>query len=154
MERLHVHLSVSDLDDSIRFYSTLFGTAPIVRKDDYAKWMVDDPRVNFAISGRNRAPGLHHLGIQVEDADDLSSVAERLASAGRSVLEEKDARCCYARSDKAWVSDPQGIAWETFLTRGPATTYGGDTEATEELEALGSAVLAEAPKCECCARAG
>jgi catechol 2,3-dioxygenase-like lactoylglutathione lyase family enzyme len=127
MKRLHVHISVDDLDKSVGFYSTLFGTAPSVLKDDYAKWALDDPRVNFAISKRARTAGLDHLGIQVDEAEELQEVAGRLAASGAELLEQKDAACCYARSDKAWVNDPQGIAWETFHSHGEITVYGEDS---------------------------
>ncbi len=121
MKRFHVHLNVRDLEASIGFYSRLFGVAPNVRKDDYAKWLLDDPRLNFAISARARAPGLDHLGLQVEDAADLADIGARLAETVR--LAERDTTCCYARSDKYWSEDPQGIRWESFHTRGDATTY-------------------------------
>lgn len=126
MNRFHVHVSVADLDQSIGFYSALFGTAPSVRKPDYAKWMLDDPRVNFAISTRSSQLGVNHLGIQVETADGLESIRDRLAQAGRALVDEKATTCCYARSDKHWVADPQGIAWETFHTLGTAPVYGED----------------------------
>ncbi|MEQ8355645.1 MAG: ArsI/CadI family heavy metal resistance metalloenzyme [Kiloniellaceae bacterium] len=126
MKRLHVHISVSDLAVSVDFYSTLFGAAPIVQKDDYAKWSLEDPRVNFAISKRARAAGLDHLGIQVEDAAELAEVSGRLAASGAGLVEQADAACCYARSDKTWVNDPQGIAWETFHSHGEITVYGED----------------------------
>jgi catechol 2,3-dioxygenase-like lactoylglutathione lyase family enzyme len=125
MKRLHVHVGVSDLDQSIRFYSTLFASEPTVRKDDYAKWMLDDPRVNFAISaGQHASKGVQHLGVQVESADELSEVYGRLKSADRPVLEEGRTTCCYAKSEKSWIADPDGIVWETFYTDGEATTYG------------------------------
>lgn len=126
MKRLHIHVSVRDLTDSIEFYTTLFGTQPTVEKHDYAKWMLDDPRVNFAISERGRSVGLDHLGIQVDSRDELVEVSRRLASAERPLVEQTDAACCYARSDKAWISDPQGIAWETFHSHGDHTVYGED----------------------------
>ena len=126
MKRFHVHVSVADLDQSVRFYSTLFATRPSVLKGDYAKWMLDDPRVNFAISVRGGASGIEHLGIQAETEAELSDVYGRLEAAGRPVVEEKATTCCYAKSDKQWVDDPQGIAWETFLTHGEATVYGTD----------------------------
>lgn len=125
MKRLHVHLGVADLDASIRFYATLFGAEPALREADYAKWMLDEPRVNFAISTRG-APGLDHLGIQVESAAELHAAAAGLAAAGADVVRQEDAVCCYARSDKAWVADPQGVAWETFFSHGAATVYGED----------------------------
>jgi catechol 2,3-dioxygenase-like lactoylglutathione lyase family enzyme len=128
MKRLHVAVSVDDLDRSIAFYAMLFGVAPSVRKDDYAKWMLDDPRVNFAISARGRRAGLDHLGIQAETNDELSDIAGRLAAAGESLFEQQQTVCCYARSDKAWVTDPSGIAWESFVTHGAATVYGEDVD--------------------------
>lgn len=141
MKRLHVHISVDDLEKSVGFYSTLFGVAPGVLKDDYAKWALDDPRVNFAISRRARAAGLDHLGIQVDGPEELQEVAGRLAASGASLLEQKDAACCYARSDKAWVNDPQGIAWETFHSHGEITVYGEDGRE----KAAASACCAEVP---------
>ena len=132
MKRLHVHVGVNDLDDSIGFYSTLFGGPPTVLKDDYAKWMLDDPRVNFAISaGRHARKGIEHLGIQVEDNRELADVYARLAAAGRPVIEEGQTTCCYAKSEKSWVSDPDGVIWETFHTTGAATVYGDSPELDE-----------------------
>jgi hypothetical protein len=125
MKRLHVHVSVDDLTQSIRFYSTLFSTEPIVLKGDYAKWMLDDPKVNFVISTQaGRASGISHLGIQAEDESELVEVYERLARAERPIVEAKNATCCYAKSDKQWIADPQGVPWETFLTYGESTVYG------------------------------
>jgi len=151
MKRFHVHVSVDNLDASIRFYSALFAAEPAVRKPDYAKWMLDDPRVNFAISMRGRATGLDHLGIQVESDGELRDIAGRLRAADRVVVEQTDAACCYAKSDKAWVADPQGVAWETFLTHGDATVYGDDsveTDALARLERADAAPLSAA----CCDR--
>lgn len=128
MKRLHVHVGVTDLDQSIRFYSGLFASAPTVRKDDYAKWMLDDPRVNFAISTRTDG-GVRHLGIQVETPQELSDVYARLKNVDATVFEEGKTTCCYAKSEKSWISDPQGLAWETFLTTGESTTYGGGSDA-------------------------
>ncbi|HET9397586.1 MAG TPA: ArsI/CadI family heavy metal resistance metalloenzyme [Sphingomicrobium sp.] len=125
MKRMHVHVGVKDLDASIRFYSTLFGIGPSVLKHDYAKWMLDDPRVNFAISaGHHEVKGIEHLGIQVESGEELTEVYSRLKAADRPVLEEGATTCCYARSEKSWIADPDGIVWETFLTSGDATVYG------------------------------
>lgn len=124
MKRLHVHVAVDDLDRSIGFYSTLFAAAPSVTKPDYAKWMLDDPRVNFAISMRGTAAGVEHLGIQVEDAGELAEVYGRLAKADAPVVEEGKTTCCYAKSEKSWITDPQGVVWETFLTEGESTSYG------------------------------
>jgi hypothetical protein len=142
MKRLHVHVSVDDLAQSVGFYSTLFASEPTVRKDDYAKWMLDDPRVNFAISKRGRAAGIEHLGIQVEDEAELAEVYGRLSRAERPVVEEKATTCCYAKSDKQWIADPQGVAWETFLTHGESTVY-GQGGALEELEAKGGEICCE-----------
>jgi catechol 2,3-dioxygenase-like lactoylglutathione lyase family enzyme len=127
MKRLHVHISVEKLPDAISFYSALFATEPTVVKPDYAKWMLDDPRVNFAISSRGRPAGLDHLGIQVEDQAELHEVYGRLDQAGRPVLNQGETMCCYARSEKSWVDDPAGISWETFLTTGESTNYGDGT---------------------------
>jgi predicted enzyme related to lactoylglutathione lyase len=124
MKRLHVHIAVENLSPSIDFYSALFAAQPAVVKTDYAKWMLDDPRVNFAISTRGRAAGLDHLGIQVENADELQEVYARLRKAGGDIIEQGQTACCYAKSEKAWIDDPAGIAWETFLTSGESTTYG------------------------------
>ena len=129
MKRLHVHVSVTDLDESVRFYSTLFAAQPTVQKDDYAKWMLDDPRVNFAISKREKVTGVRHLGIQVEDRAELAEVHERIEHTRRPVLDEGKTTCCYAESEKSWVEDPQGVQWETFLTTGQSTVYGGDAVA-------------------------
>lgn len=123
MKRFHVHLNVADLASSIRFYSALFAAEPTVRKADYAKWSIDDPRVNFAISNTGRAPGVDHLGIQAESADELAALGLRLDAAGGTVIPEDATICCYARSDKAWTEDPQGTRWETFHTLGDATSY-------------------------------
>jgi len=126
MKRLHVHVSVDDLAGSIRFYSALFGSEPTVAKSDYAKWMLDDPRVNFAISSRGGQAGVDHLGIEVETPEELKDVYGRLQQAERPVLEEGATTCCYAKSEKVWTSDPQGLLWESFLTSGESTIYGDD----------------------------
>ena len=127
MKRLHVHVAVNDIPKSIDFYSALFAAQPTVVKPDYAKWMLDDPRVNFAISTRGREPGLDHLGIQVEDAAELNDVYARLRQAGGNIIEQGETACCYAKSEKSWIDDPAGIAWETFLTTGESITYGDGT---------------------------
>ena len=126
MKRFHAHVRVDDLASSVRFYSTLFGTEPAVLKADYAKWMLDDPRVNFAITAGSTATGLDHLGLQVESDEDLAIIAGRLDAAGQSVMKQTNAACCYARGNKGWVSDPSGISWETFHTFGESTVYGND----------------------------
>lgn len=125
MKRLHVHVAVEDLAQATRFYSTLFATDPTVLKPDYAKWMLDDPRVNFAISAHGAKPGVEHLGIQAETDDELREVYARLQSADAPVLEEGATTCCYAKSEKSWVNDPAGVAWEVFHTTGDSATYGG-----------------------------
>lgn len=127
MKRLHVHVTVSDLSQSVGFYSALFAAQPTVLKTDYAKWMLDDPRVNFAISARGREPGLDHLGIQVESQEELHEVYDRLSQAGGNIIEQGEAACCYAKSEKSWIDDPAGIAWETFHTTGESTVYGDGT---------------------------
>jgi catechol 2,3-dioxygenase-like lactoylglutathione lyase family enzyme len=127
MKRLHIHVAVENLPQSISFYSALFATQPALVKTDYAKWMLDDPRVNFAISTRGREPGLDHLGIQVENSDELQEVYARLRQAGGNVIEQGQTACCYAKSEKAWIDDPAGISWETFLTSGESTNYGDGT---------------------------
>lgn len=128
MKRFHVHVAVADLAESIQFYSTFFNTPPSLEKEDYAKWMLDDPRINFAISTRGRETGLDHLGIQVDNSEDLKEISLRLKAAQQPILEQEQTTCCYAKADKAWVHDPQGIAWESFYTFGSATTYGEDTD--------------------------
>jgi catechol-2,3-dioxygenase len=128
MKRLHVHVSVDDLAQSIGFYSTLFAAPPSVEKPDYAKWMLDDPRVNCAISTRSGKTGLDHLGIQVETPEELAEVYDRLAKADRPVLDEGATTCCYAKSEKSWIADPQGLSWETFRTTGDSTIYGDSVD--------------------------
>ncbi len=127
MKRLHVHVAVNDLQQSIGFYSALFAAQPSVTKTDYAKWMLNDPRVNFAISTRGRQTGLDHLGIQVENQDELKEVYARLHKAGGNVIEQGQTACCYAQSEKSWIDDPAGISWETFHTTGENIDYGDGT---------------------------
>lgn len=130
MKRMHLHVSVDDIIKSIGFYSNLFGASPTVAKPDYAKWMLDDPLVNFAISKRGALPGLDHIGIQVESDAELSEIKERLEKAELSLVTEEGTTCCYAKSDKHWVQDPSGIAWETYRTLDSAPTFSGQ-ESTE-----------------------
>ena len=127
MKRLHVHVAVENLSRSIDFYSALFAAQPAVVKADYAKWMLDDPRVNFAISTRGHEVGLDHLGIQVENVEELREVYARLREAGGDIIEQGQTACCYAKSEKSWIDDPAGIAWETFLTTGESINYGDGT---------------------------
>jgi catechol 2,3-dioxygenase-like lactoylglutathione lyase family enzyme len=126
MKRLHVHVGVEDLDASIRFYSQLFAAQPCVRKADYARWMLEDPRVNFAISHRGGPPGVQHLGIQVESRTELAEVSGRLRRAGCPAIEVGETVCCYAQSQTSWIDDPQGISWETFLTTRESNVYGAE----------------------------
>jgi catechol 2,3-dioxygenase-like lactoylglutathione lyase family enzyme len=146
MKRMHVHVGVDDLAQSLRFYTTLFGAEPSVVQSDYAKWMLEDPRLNFAISVGHAARGIEHLGIQVEDEAELAEVGARLARADGPVLAETATTCCYATSSKAWIADPQGVVWETFLTTGSASDYGS----SPALARLASATAAEGA---CCAPA-
>ena len=141
MKRMHLHLSVDDLGQSARFYETLFGAPPSVLKDDYAKWMLEDPRVNFVISARGRAAGVDHVGVQVDSAAELNELSARLKAAGETTLDQAAATCCYAVSDKSWVTDPAGVRWETFFTTGEATTFGEDIIAPKD----------EAKPSACCA---
>lgn len=131
MKRLHVNVGVTNLDHSIRFYSSLFGANPTVVKGDYAKWMLDDPRVNFAITSRGVKKGIDHLGIQVETREELGDVYNRLKAAEAPLIDQGAVTCCYAQSEKNWSYDPEGVAWETFLTTGESTVYGSDREANE-----------------------
>lgn len=146
MKRLHVHVSVEDLPKSIGFYSGVFAAQPTVVKPDYAKWMLDDPRVNFAISTRGREPGLDHLGIQVEDRDELQEVYARLSQAGGNIGEQGQTSCCYAKSEKSWIDDPSGIAWEAFFTTGESTTYGDGSGEREARLALAKGCCAPETK--------
>lgn len=143
MKRFHVHVSVHDLEQSIRFYSALFGAEPAVTKPDYAKWMLEDPRINFAISNRRAKAGVDHLGLQADNGDELEEIGTRLAQADVSTTAQKGANCCYARSDKYWTIDPQGIAWESFHTLESVPLYGTDTR---------SPATPEPAKAACCAR--
>jgi catechol 2,3-dioxygenase-like lactoylglutathione lyase family enzyme len=144
MKRFHLHVGVTDLDASIAFYTNLFGAAPSVVKADYAKWMLEDPRINFAISMREgAAKGIEHVGLQVEDEGELAEVYARLKAADRPVLEEGATTCCYAKSEKSWIADPDGVVWEAFLTTGGSTTYGG----SPDLEQLANADAAVGACC-------
>lgn len=148
MKRFHVHVAVDNLADNIRFYSTLFGSEPTVAKDDYAKWMLDDPRINFAISSRGAAAGVNHLGFQLDSDDELHAMHDQLLAADSGMVTETGGNCCYAKSDKYWTTDPQGIAWETFHSLGSIPVFGGSDEALgETTTAPGSA----SGKSECCA---
>ncbi|MBT8083889.1 MAG: glyoxalase/bleomycin resistance/dioxygenase family protein [Woeseia sp.] len=123
MKRLHIHVGVDSLDESIRFYNALFDAKPVKTKADYAKWMLDDPFVNFAISTRSGKTGIDHLGLQVGNANELKEMRDRLKNADMTVYDEGEATCCYARSDKSWVKDPAGIGWETFQSMQDLQTF-------------------------------
>ena len=132
MKRFHVHVAVDDLDANIRFYSTIFGAPPTVVKADYAKWMIEEPRLNFAISNRGAKTGLDHLGFQVDSNEELAELRQKVADAEIAALDQPQSECCYARSDKYWITDPQGIAWETYHTLGEVEIYGVDMPKTAE----------------------
>ena len=152
MKRMHVNLSVKHLDASIAFYNSLFACEPAVLKADYARWMLDDPRVNFAITTRGKQKGIDHLGIQVEDDAELDEIYARLKTAGAPVLEEGATTCCYAESEKSWIFDPEGIAWETFLTRGESPVYGNDRirQGEQQASACCTPKAAAKPESSCC----
>lgn len=146
MKRFHVHVSVRDLAESIRFYSKLFGAQPSVQKGDYAKWMLEDPRINFAISKRGHSLGLNHLGFQVDSDEELKSLRTQAAKADIAAVEETGAACCYAKSDKHWMQDPQGIAWETFHTLSGIPVYGEDRPTSAKAEEACCIPLVAQPK--------
>ena len=131
MKRFHVNVSVANLDQSIEFYRALFGEEPTIRKDDYAKWMLEDPRVNFAIAESSKTSGINHVGLQADTLDELGDIQARLRKAGKPTFEQPQAECCYAESSKTWVRDPDDVAWETFVTFGQTTRYGKDTAPSE-----------------------
>jgi catechol 2,3-dioxygenase-like lactoylglutathione lyase family enzyme len=151
MKRFHVHLSVDDLARSVRFYSAVFAAEPTVVKPDYAKWMLEDPRVNFAISARGRATvGVDHLGIQAEDETELREVYARLHRADGPTVAQGKTTCCYAESDKTWILDPQGVSWETFLTHGDSTVFGDSFSQADLTAACCDSPVAEAVSNACC----
>ncbi len=151
MKRFHVHVAVANLDESVRFYSKVFGAEPSVLKSDYAKWMVEDPRLNFAISSRGAQPGVNHLGLQVDSAEELEGLRDQLAAADAGIVDEPGAQCCYAESDKYWITDPQGIAWETYHSLGSIPMFGASRQSDDAQAA--SACCAPAPEttASCCA---
>lgn len=132
MKRMHIHVAVDNIDNSILFYNALFGQQPEKTKPDYAKWMLDDPRINFAISTHTGKRGVEHLGIQVEEAEELNAVRERLKNADMSLFDEGETVCCYARSEKSWVQDPSGIAWETYQTMEDVTLFSEKADSSSE----------------------
>jgi len=146
MKRLHVNLSTANLEDSIAFYTHLFACEPTVVKPDYAKWMLDDPRVNFSLSTHADGAGVDHLGIQAEDATEFAELRARLSAAENPVFEQPEVTCCYAQSAKAWVRDPNGVAWETFITHGASEVFGDGTSDRAAIDAANSLPLGK-----CCA---
>ena len=146
MKRIHIHVGVEKLEESIRFYSALFGAQPVKIKADYAKWMLEDPRVNFAISARVSKNGVDHLGIQVDEDAELAEIRERVKAAELAVFDEGETVCCYARSEKSWVKDPAGIAWEAYRTMQDAQMFSSKTAGSA------STCCAEQPasKTACC----
>jgi lactoylglutathione lyase len=151
MKRFHVHVSVRDLAESIRFYNVVFGAEPTVLKSDYAKWMLEDPRVNFAISTRRQPVGVNHLGFQVDSDEELRGMEAQLKAADALMVQEDEQACCYARSDKYWVTDPTGIAWESFHTLGAVPVYGEDTQVFGHGVSTVPLQAQPAPKALCCA---
>ena len=151
MKRFHVHVAVPDLAESVRFYSTLFGTEPTVLKEDYAKWMLDEPRVNFAVSQRAKTTGVNLLGFQVDSDAELDAMHEQLIGADKAVVAEKGASCCYVRSDKYWVTDPAGVAWETFHTLGEVPVFGSDSTTATKAKSACCAPAPEGARTACCA---
>jgi hypothetical protein len=158
MKRFHLHVSVDNLDESIRFYSTLFAAQPTVRQSDYAKWMIEDPRINFAISTHRQPVGVNHLGFQLDSGEELRAMHARLRAAEPELIQESEQSCCYAKSDKYWVTDPTGLAWETFHTLGSIPVYGEDTPVFKHgtstvpfpTESSESCCAPEAPSEPCC----
>jgi catechol 2,3-dioxygenase-like lactoylglutathione lyase family enzyme len=151
MKRFHVHVAVNDLNKSIAFYSAMFGQEPTAVETDYAKWMLEDPRVNFAISDRGQAPGINHLGFQAEDDAELEAIHANLQRAGTAIASEMGANCCYAKSDKYWVTDPQGITWESFRSLGSIPLFSSAEAEFAADEKVASCGSGEASNFSCCA---
>jgi predicted enzyme related to lactoylglutathione lyase len=156
MKRMHVHVAVEDISTAIGFYSELFAAKPSVVKPDYAKWMLEDPRVNFAISTRGKQRGLDHLGIQLESESELNEVHARLRRAGGTIVAQEETTCCYATSQKSWIDDPAGISWETFFTTGERTDYGSSVERGPRLASATACCVPQSPPASaeasaCCA---
>jgi extradiol dioxygenase family protein len=152
MKRFHVHVSVDDLAASVRFYSTVFAASPTILKDDYAKWMLEDPRINFAISRRGTKSGLDHLGVQLESDAELTELRKQVAAAELAALDQPNAECCYVRSDKYWTIDPQGIAWETFHTLESIPVYGESDPAAPKACCMPVSKDSDLAKAEACCR--
>ncbi len=165
MKRFHVHLHVDDIQASINFYSRLFATEPARIETDYAKWMLDEPRVNFAISTRGAKPGIDHLGFQVDEASELDELKARAQAAEMALLDEGETTCCYARSEKHWITDPQGVAWEQFHTLGDIPVFNEDRgiaaspaccapQAAPAMASENCCTPASKPQVACCSPAG
>ena len=156
MKRFHVHVAVDDLEANVRFYSSVFGAEPTVRKPDYAKWMLEDPRINFAVSQRGAKAGVDHLGFQVDTDEELAALRAQVAKAQIAAEDQPGATCCYAKSDKYWITDPQGVAWETYRTLEAAEIYGATTKPAEPAAACGSprpqavTIVARDANSKCC----
>ncbi|WP_207388448.1 ArsI/CadI family heavy metal resistance metalloenzyme [Gramella sp. KN1008] len=136
MKTFHVHVRVKNLEESINFYNALFSIEPTVKKDDYAKWMLKDPKVNFAISNGHAENGIEHLGIQTDSPEELQEVYKNMEKAKGEIFEEGDCSCCYSKSEKSWITDPQGVDWEAFFTYGESTVYGEGRNAKKSPEAM------------------
>jgi catechol 2,3-dioxygenase-like lactoylglutathione lyase family enzyme len=150
MKRFHIHVAVKDLEKSVQFYSTLFGENPVKLKEDYAKWMLEDPRLNFAISTRSEEVGVNHLGIQVENVEELLKITDRLKNAGLQVGDEGETKCCYAKSNKAWISDPTGLPWETYQNIADIDAYGERVELESNNEGASSCCVPDSEVSSCC----
>ena len=148
MKRFHVHVAVKELQESVRFYSAMFGSSATVIKPDYAKWMLEDPKINFAISQRSTALGVNHLGLQAETEDELEAIHANLQEAGAAIVAEKGVHCCYAKSDKYWITDPQGVAWESFRSLGGVPFYGEEAHTRAAACASGASSGCCAPQSE------
>jgi catechol 2,3-dioxygenase-like lactoylglutathione lyase family enzyme len=152
MKRFHVNVAVADLERSVKFYQGLFGVEPTVLHDDYAKWMLEDPRINFSISTSVRNRGVNHIGLQADTMDELETIQARLRNAEQETFDQTDAQCCYANSSKTWVRDPDDVAWETFVTHGEITSYGDDRVPDDVLQAgQGNACCKSESQASCCA---
>ncbi len=148
MKTFHVHVRVKNLKESVNFYTALFAVEPTVQKEDYAKWMLQDPKVNFAISNGHAENGIEHLGIQTESREELEQVYKNLENAKGQIFEEGDCSCCYSKSEKSWITDPQGVDWEAFYTYGEATVYGEGRNAKKAPEAMEKWSANETAECD------
>ncbi len=147
MKRFHIHVGVKDLESSVQFYSILFGQKPVKLKPDYAKWLLDDPRINFAISTRTGEVGVDHLGIQVEEASELTEITERLKRADLKLQDEGETTCCYAKSNKAWVTDPAGVAWETYQNMADAEVFNEKNQLIDDIACCTPVDESDKPSC-------